>query len=122
MKNVNELMINGMHIPKPTITKADAVPVSKVGYQKRTLEASRLTYEHFLSADSDKDGYTKDFRYSPPVYKKQNKAQRDAGIKKTIKIPSSWYISYTKIDDTADRYAKANAVSKLTIKEMELQS
>ena len=50
----------------------------------------------------DKDGYIKEWKKQPPVYRKQTKAQIKAGAKKSVLIPASWYISYTPIEKEYD--------------------
>ena len=109
MRNQNETIHNGSVIYKPTITKKDAVPVSKTNMQAQTRQAKKLTYLDFLSPASDKAGYTKEWKKQPPVYRKQTKAQIKAGAKKSVQIPASWYISYTPIS----KYEKAQKTAEL---------
>lgn len=118
MRNQNETIHNGSVIYKPTVTKKDAVPVSKTNMQAQTKQAKKLTYELFKSPLSDKAGYIKEWKKQPPVYRKQTGAQIKAGAKKSVEVPASWYISYTPIS----KYEKAKRTAELFLKEMEIQN
>ena len=118
MRNQNETLHNGRVIFKPTVTKKDAVPVSKSNIQAQTPTAKKRTYELFCSPLSDKAGYIKEWKKQPPVYRKQSKAQIKSGAKKSVLYPASWYISYTPIS----KYKKAQQTAELFLKEMEIQN